>query len=169
MTLLIQTRPAAPTPSAPPRTPLFLLLAILTLVLVFFGLHFSGDTEEAPDLLPDLKEKLERELFEIDHAQQYVLRATDDGNYPCYRCPGRTTIFLRRGEIWRYGVTRKGESGRYPAGLADQHLFYQVEFEGNYAECLKQEKTKIYHYAIHPENLRRSFRLDRPPGNARTD
>ncbi|MEL6660459.1 MAG: hypothetical protein AAFY48_01665 [Bacteroidota bacterium] len=111
--------------------------------------------------------KLERELEEIDNAEQYVLLATASAYYPCYSCPdGQKSIFLQIGEVWRYGVTRKGERGRYPNqdyGAPD--LLYVPQFEGTLGECFKQEKLKIYRYPFLPEAQLRNIILARPPGN----
>jgi len=52
-------------------------------------------------------------------------------------------IFLKKGEVWRYGVTRKGERIRYPAGAyGAEDLIYVPQFKGDYAACLKEEKRK---------------------------
>ena len=77
-------------------------------------------------------------------------------------------IYLYPGNVWKYGVTRKGEAIRYGfSKLAEKRLFYQVQFIGDYAQCLIQEKIKIYHYPLLPENLIRTdaLRLVYPPGN----
>jgi hypothetical protein len=126
------------------------------------------DEDGNVQLHPDRQAKLGKELEEIDNAQQYGLYATIPGNYPCYTCPdGAKTIFLYRNEVWKYGVTRKGEQIRYPGDmLSSSRLFYVVEFEGDYAQCLKEEKRKIYNYPLLPEALKREVKLFRPPGNA---
>jgi len=43
--------------------------------------------------------------------------------------------------------------------------FEKPQFLGNYLDCLKQEKIKIYYYPTLPENLARVEQLLRPPGN----
>ena len=107
------------------------------------------------------------ELDEIDNAEQYALTAAIDGFFPCYSCIlGKNIIFLNKGEVWRYGVTRKGERIRYSAGAyGAEDLIYVPQFKGDYAACLKEEKRKIYYYPLLPEALNRSVRLPRPPGN----
>lgn len=158
------------TASEPTDRPFFLRLWLLFSIFMMLGLgvYMMYKPETIGDIDPQRKEKLLRELQEIDNAEQYVLLAIEAGNYPCLNCGPRSTIWLMANEIWRYGVTRKGEQIRYPSTeLARAGLRYQIQFEGTVAECLKQEKIKIYNYAIHPENLRRPFRLVRPPGNPR--
>lgn len=125
------------------------------------------DKEGNVKLHPKRQSKLEKELNEIDNAQQYGLYAAIPGNYPCYTCPdGAKTIFLYRNEVWKYGITRKGEKTRYPGDmLSNSKLIYVVEFEGDYAQCLKEEKRKIYNYPLLPEALKRKVKLFRPPGN----
>jgi hypothetical protein len=44
-------------------------------------------------------------------------------------------------------------------------LFFVTQFRGTYSECLKEEKRKIYLYALLPENQARRIPLIRPPGN----
>jgi hypothetical protein len=122
----------------------------------------KGDKVE---LAPWRKEKLERELEELDHAEQYALLAGRPEFYPCFPCQGKKEIFLTLGEVWKYGVTTKGETGRYRDGFPKPGLAYVIEFEGPLQECLKQEKLKIYRYATLPENLKRERPLIRPPGN----
>jgi hypothetical protein len=105
-------------------------------------------------------------LDEIDEAIQYALVATKPGEYACYSCPrGIPTIRLGIGHVWKYGTTRKGEAGRYRGQLPDVRLLFVEQFFGTYSECLKEEKRKIYYYAVLPENLARSTPLIRPPGN----
>lgn len=159
-----------PASESPGRHPFSLRLwAILgTFMMLCLGLYFMYDPEPIRDIDPERKEKLLRELHKIDNAEQYVLLAMETDFYPCLNCGNRGVIFLRSNEVWRYGVTRNGRNIRYPGlELSEARLRYVVQFRGTLAECLKQEKIKIYNYAVHPENLRRSFRLIRPPGNPR--
>ncbi|MEL6972694.1 MAG: hypothetical protein AAFO02_21190 [Bacteroidota bacterium] len=154
------------------------LICLFLVIVGFSGYHLvSSSKKMAPGLIetpegeitlsPERQAKLERELEEIDNAEQYALLATASSYYPCYSCPdGQKTIFLQIGEIWRYGVTRKGERGRYPNqdyGAPD--LLYLPQFVGTLTECLKQEKLKIYQYPLLPEAQLRKIVLARPPGN----
>jgi len=74
-------------------------------------------------------------------------------------------IYLTVGQIWKYGFTTKNEKGRYQKSLESKNLFYLVEYEGTITACMKEEKRKIYYYALLPENLTRETPLIRPPGN----
>ena len=94
-----------------------------------------------------------------------MLLAAKAGRYPCFSCTGKSSIFLHQGQVWKYGVTRKGERGRYGNWHVDQGLLYFIEYTGPLQECLRQEKLKIYNYALLPENLARTPPLIRPPGN----
>jgi hypothetical protein len=90
-----------------------------------------------------------------------------EGWYDCLTCP-TGKVFLYPHNIWKYGVTRKGENRRYGLKtLSKEGLYYQVQFVGDYAGCLIQEKIKIFNYPLLPENLARPnhLRLVYPPGN----
>jgi len=126
---------------------------------------------ETPDgeivLSPERQAKRDRELEEIDNAVQYALIATIDGEYPCLSCPfGLKVIYLYKGNVWKYGVTRKGEAERYPGGnYGAPNLLFLPMFYGTFSECLKQEKILIYNYPLLPEAIAREVILARPPGN----
>ncbi|MEM9887132.1 MAG: hypothetical protein AAF849_14660 [Bacteroidota bacterium] len=108
---------------------------------------------------------MDKELEELEEdAEQYALRAKASGDYPCLNCANSATIFLNAGEIWKYGYTLK--KNRYSEQrLKKLKLYYDRQFEGSPRECLKEEKRKIFRYPLLPENLVRSSRLPRPPGN----
>ncbi len=109
--------------------------------------------------------KMEREIKNINKAEQYVLIAREDGFFTCHSCLGTTTIFLLKGQVWRYGTTTKGEKGRYKSTLENLNLVFRRQFKGTLPECLLEEKKKIYFYALLPENVERVQPLIRPPGN----
>lgn len=142
------------------RYVILLILLIGSTALLFYGSDFAK-------LSPERRQKLEKELEKLENAEQYALVAAKDGWYSCFNCPGEVKIFLHRGEVWKYGVTKKRERGRYGNWHVNQDLTYFVQFQGSSQECLKQEKIKIYTYAQLPENLRRQYPLIRPPGNKR--
>jgi len=137
----------------PPRGKMWLFLLLLCALLASGYIIWNSSKKIAPGLIetpegeiilsPEREAKRNRELEEIDNAIQYALVATIDGYYPCLSCPfGVETIYLYKGNVWKYGVTRKGEAERYPGGNygADNLLFFPM-FEGTYSECLKREKT----------------------------
>ena len=81
----------------------------------------------------------------------------------------RSRFFLRKGEIWKYGVTSKGQAGRYSdVFLIKNQVSYFVQFSGTFSECLKQEQILLFNYPYLPENLARNpaDRLSRPPYNS---
>lgn len=167
------TKPFQEPPSSNPGPGFgfFLLLLfgigfILLIVAQWKDVDFiEEDSEGNPMLSEERQRKLDDALRELDEAEQYVLVAVRDGLYPCYNCPNETKIFLYKGETWKYGTTTKGEKGRYGNSLENNNLAYRVQFQGTLHECLKEEKRKIFNYAVLPENLKREPPLIRPPGN----
>ncbi|MEM1326742.1 MAG: hypothetical protein AAGI23_12345 [Bacteroidota bacterium] len=146
---------------------LMLLFSLIGSIFLFYkGVDFIKEEEDGTLTLSDERvAKLENDLAEYESAEQYALKAAVSGYYPCYSCEDQTEIFLYKGEVWRYGVTRKTQSGRYPNGLPIERLYYEVQFVGDIGACLKEEKRKIYYYALLPENTKRLPPLIRPPGN----
>lgn len=148
--------------------PLLIGAGVILVAVAFFSkMAFKGEND-APKLSPQDEAKLEKRLKEIDDSEQYALVATLNGWYPCLHS-GRATCYLKIGEVWKYGVTSKGEFGRYTvAFLIKNKVSYVVQFKGNIAECLKQEQIRLYNYPNLPENLARppTERLPRPPYNA---
>jgi hypothetical protein len=88
--------------------------------------------------------------------------------YMCGLHSGRAMFYLHKGEVFKYGVTTKGEFGRYNTSFMIKHnVIYVVQFKGNLAECLSQEQVKLFNYPYLRENLARPVedRLPRPPYN----
>jgi hypothetical protein len=154
----------------PRRGGLLRLLGRLSpLIFIVMALTFADVivwVDGVPKLHPKREKKLEKEIREIEDAEQYALKAEKSDWYPCFLCP-RRSIFLNAGEVWKYGVTRKGQKVRYGGFVNESDLVYEVQFKGNYAACLIEEKRKLYSYPLMPENLVRpdSMRLAYPPGN----
>ncbi len=140
-------------------------LLFVMVVLQEMGVPRKNDLDT---LNPSEAARLQKRLREIDDSEQYLLVATINGLYPCLHS-GRTTYYLKSGEVWKYGVTSKGEFGRYAAAfLVKNKVSYIVEFNGTFSECLKQEQIKLFNYPYLPENLSRpeTERLPRPPYNS---
>lgn len=163
-------------PDKRPKSQFYLWLLLQVVFVCFVTRHISNEVSTFEEvsiqkedgtytLSPERQAKLDRELTQLDNAEQYALIAMANGWYPCYHCRDADSIYLFVEEIWRYGVTTKGQRGRYPSGLPHQDLAYFTEFEGDLLACLKREKTQIYNYINLPENLKRTNRLIRPPGN----
>jgi|APTNR8051073442_1049403.scaffolds.fasta_scaffold08830_5 hypothetical protein len=164
--------------SKKPELGLFIILLVLVsgLLVGIYHVYLSEkdisspiviDEEGNEALSPERSAKLYKELGEIDNAAQYALIANVAGYYPCFTCPdGSTTIYLYKGEVWKYGTTRKGEQKRYPGKTyGAPNLSFIVQFQGDLSACLKMEKIKIYNYPLLPEATKRAIRLFRPPGN----
>lgn len=147
---------------------LFVGLAVLLAGIVLYPKMDFEEGDKAPKLHPKEEEKLQKRLREIDDSEQYALVAKSDGWYPCLHS-GRTTFYLKAGEVWKYGVTSKGQFGRYASDfLVRNNVSYNLQFKGTFSECLKQEQIKLFNYRYLPENLARSpdERLARPPYNS---
>lgn len=102
--------------------------------------------------------------------EQYALVAASDGWFPCHNCGEEIRIFLKNGEVWKYGKTCMGQMGRYSGGLPHPNLRFRPEFKGTEIQCLVVEKIKIYNYLVHPENIARALAngtvpMLRPAGN----
>jgi len=140
---------------------------VLLVAVALFKNAGIQDDFEAPKLNPKEEAKLQKRLKEIDDSEQYALVANLDGFYPCLHS-GQTVYYLLAGEVRKYGITSKGQFGRYTGAFINNNdVTYVVEFRGNIAECLKQEQIKLFNYRNLPENLARSLenRLLRPPYN----
>ena len=116
---------------------------------------------------PKREAKRDKQIKNIDDAEQYALIANVPGYYECLHCPSKH-IYLYTNEVWKYGVTNQGEKQRYSSQYFEQRqLRYQVQFRGTYSQCLVEEKRKLFEYPLLPENLARPdpLKLVLPPGN----
>lgn len=154
-------------PQTPTPLPLIVAIALILAIALVAKASFSGE-DKTPELNPKEAEKLQKRLREIDDSEQYALIAKSNGWYSCLHS-GRTTFYLKAGEVWKYGVTSKGQFGRYAAKfLLRNNVLYDLQFKGTVSECLKQEQIKLFNYRYLPENLARlpTDRLSRPPYNS---
>ncbi len=145
-----------------------LLVCSVLLIIAFITNSVLEKSGNEPKLSRKEEEKLQKRLKEIDESEQYALVAMEDGWYPCLHS-GRISCYLKKGEVWKYGVTSKGEFGRYTAlFLSKNRVTYFIEYDGTFSECLKQEQIKLFNYPYLPENLARlpAERLSRPPYNS---
>ena len=161
-----------PPPTLPdtpkPKPGLLIFAAVSVLLLLAYKWR---DVVEYIEGVPHLKrrhqEELQKKLSRPDEAEQYALLANVDGWYACLHS-GRVEYYLRTGEVWKYGVTAKGERRRYTAQFLQEHnVSYIAEFVGTLKQCLDEEQRKLYTYPVLPENLARpeEDRLIRPPYN----
>ncbi|MEM8529003.1 MAG: hypothetical protein AAGG68_30510 [Bacteroidota bacterium] len=116
------------------------------------------------ELKPERQEKLEKALEDLDEAEQYALVAKKNAYYPCFNCGDEKEVYLYMGEVWKYGFTTKKNRYSDP-DLIKRNLRYVPQYIGTLVDCMKEERRKIYNYPLLPENLKRSFKLPRPPGN----
>jgi len=135
---------------------LFLLVPV-----IFFMFYLSKDRVLKRDKEID---SIITKNYSSNFCVQYALVATTSGNFPCYNCSSGN-VYLFAGEIWKYGKTCNGASGRYPNGLPFPDLKFVIQFEGTEEQCLIEEKRKIYAYPTLPECQNRKIKLLRPPGN----
>lgn len=130
-----------------------------------------------PVLAPPYQDKLIREIRPYIYTPKphlrgqvgevYALIVIKDGWYPCYCCGKLIKIYLKRGEIWKYGESTKGRERYSQTWLDDMGLTYRQIYQGPLIECKILEKVLIYHYHRLPENTNRSAeeQIPRPPGN----
>ncbi|MCU0389604.1 MAG: hypothetical protein MUE81_00655 [Thermoflexibacter sp.] len=148
-----------------PKPQFFWVIMILFGTFAVFMTWIVYDDDGNPDIDPARKVEIDDYARRLESAEQYALIAKIEGYYPCESCEKEKIVFLKAGEVWKYGVTINGEKGRYPKGLPDSRLRYFGQFIGNLVQCLVEEKRKIIYYPILPENLAREIKLKRPPGN----
>ena len=147
----------------------FLLLSAIFLIAMA-ALHWADVVEWVDGewrLKPKREAKRDKQIKNIDDAEQYVLLAIAPGYYDCLHCPSKR-IYLHTNEVWKYGVTNQGEKQRYTSQYFEQRqLRYQVQLRGTYSQCLVEEKRKLFEYPLLPENLARPDSLKQvlPPGN----
>ena len=164
-------KPQVPFSSPAPKTKspwLFVLAGALLLIVCALKWHDVVEYMDGePQLTPKHQQQLQKKLKELNEAEQYALIATKEGSFPCLHS-GHAVYHLHIGEVWKYGVTTKGERGRYTGQfLLDNSVSYVVQYVGKIGDCLQAEQTKLFSYPVLPENLARpeKDRLLRPPYN----
>ena len=138
--------PSDPLPSGNPLHLLFLLLFaafFFILAMADFDEYVLLKDDGTYQLTDERKGKLIRELADLEEAEQYALRAIRGGMYPCFSCLSSDSIFLYSGEIWKYGITTKGQNRRYGRFLINMGLQYEIQYKGLLHDCLKEEKRKF--------------------------
>ena len=144
-------------------------LWLVVILVVVMAAKFADFVDRQPDggyiLKPKRKRELERRKGKLDESEQYALKATINGWYECHNCGKETQIYLYIGEVWKYGVSRNGVRRYASWEYKENDLAYIMEYKGTLTECSKRELEQIYNYPLLPENLKRDFKLPRPPGN----
>jgi len=139
-----------------------LFLAIVSTFAVTFFFKLSIERAEKKALEID---RIIDKTYPNENCVQYALITLKDGWFPCYNCGVAETIYLNKGEVWKYGKTCNGEQGRYPNGLPVPNLKFEIQLIASEKACLIAEKEKIYNYPNLPECLKRKIVLIRPAGN----
>ncbi len=116
------------------------------------------------------KQELENRIEQEENCVQYVARARDNGYRDCYSCPPpQIKIYLRTGEVWRYGETCDFQERQKAKEYVKNKTFLSPQYYGNRTSCYQEQLRKIYNYRLHPENMERLVNkklwLERPPGN----
>ena len=164
--------PKGPRPPRPDRWRAWKILGGTTLLMVMV-LQWADVVEWVDGsfrLKPKRQAAFEKQKKAVENAEQYALLARAPGYYECLHCL-TGLVFLNRFEVWKYGVTDQGEKVRYSVNYLDsRNLLYSIQFQGDYAQCLMEEKRKLFYYPLLPENLARPdpLKLLLPPGNLQT-
>ena len=151
-------------------SPLHLLFQLLLIGLFIFLLMKVWDGKKQIES-SQRDEAYSSRIERLNNAEQYALIANTTGYYPCSHCPNGH-FFLNINEVWKYGVTINGQSGRYTTEyLIHNKVDYIVQYKGTIQECLEEEAQKIILYYQLPENAVRfdKNRLARPPGNSKDE
>ncbi len=120
--------------------------------------------------------EIERQLTKTEDCsgyEVYFLHARQNTQYPILGY-GNEIIdqeYMRIGDVWKVGITKNGESGRYNLDafyknpekritLNRQNLQYQYIHKGTYKQCIILEKLLIYTYSLWSGHSN----LIKPPG-----
>jgi len=141
------------------KSKIYIFAILIIIVFAIFKIGEERENKKQKEINGILKK-----VYTNNFCVQYALIATINDYYVCYECNNKQ-IYLKAGEVWKYGKTCNGVFGRYPDGLPYPNLKFVVQFEGTEAMCLIEEKHKIYSYTSLPECINRTIKLIRPPGN----
>ena len=165
-------------------------LAAVSITVTLFRLQGIRAAKHGPRTFDDFVKQKEDGSYELrsarlaardrglerlrEEAEQYVLLARENGEYPCAHCP-EGKFYLQKNEVAKVGVTLRGAAGRYTQKFyADNRLRYLVEYRGSLQEALEREFLRLIDYPLTPENLARPdkpdggllrYKLGRPPLN----
>lgn len=125
--------------------------------------------KESPGPSQQLKEEtlFNQRWIPVGGAQQYALTAKGNGWYPCLHSR-RINFYLKTNEVWKYGVARGGDFGRFRATfLIRNKVSCIVQYKGSFTHCQRQVQIRLFNYPNLPENTARppAQRLPRPPYN----
>lgn len=154
------------------RRKLFVVLSVALLCL-FFSLpdFIEIDKDGNYRLSAQRQREYQEKPARSEHVEVYRLIATRTGYYDCLRCTGIIKIQLQAGEVWKYGITRKGKSRYSSSFYANNHLVYQIITVTDILKAEQLERKLIIAYPLLPEAQARMARygifLKRPPGNTK--
>ncbi len=137
---------------------------------VFFAYNWRDYVVQRQDgsyvVHPERKDEAEREKEKTENCEVYMLIARESGWYMCYLCK-RGSVYLNKGEVWKYGYTCNPETRYDDEWLQQMKLQYVPIYYGDIKECRRKEIELIRDYPILPENMRRPqhLRLVVPPGS----
>ncbi len=164
---LPETQPHKPPPKKKTAIPVIVAGVLFLIVCALKWQDVVEYVNGEAQLTEKHQKQLEKKLNEMEDAEQYALVATKDGFFPCLHS-GFVRYYLHVGEVWKYGVTTKGERGRYSSEfILNNSVAYIVQFQGTLTECFQAEQIQLFSYPVLPENLARPemYRLLRPPNN----
>ncbi|MCI4647573.1 hypothetical protein [Phaeodactylibacter sp.] len=172
---MVQKLPNAPPQGERKRKQRRILAAIVGICLLgaVFSLPGFIEIDENGNyrLSAQRKREYQEKSARSERVEVYRLIATRTGLYNCLRCPGITKIKLQSGEVWKYGITRKGK-GRYSSSFyASNYLMYEIIAVTDILKAEQLERKLIIAYPLLPEAQARMARygifLKRPPGNTK--
>ena len=127
-------------------------------------------------LIKKMSEEIERQLAKtVDYpgCEVYFLHARQNTHYPVLGYGNTVTDYeyMRIGDVWKVGITKNGEWGRYSSEafyknptegiiMNRQNLQYQYVHKGTYKQCIILEKLLIYTYSLWSGHTN----LLKPPG-----
>lgn len=127
-------------------------------------------------LITKMNAEIEKQLAktaDYPNCEVYFLHTRQSAHYPVLGY-GNTIVdyeYMRTGDIWKVGMTKNKESGRYSSdtfyknpkegiNLTRANLNYQQVYTGTYKQCIIFEKLLIYTYSLWSEHSN----LLKPPG-----
>ena len=127
----------------------------------------AGKGNPGPAHRPTEETLFEQRWIPIGDSRQYALTAKGNGWYPCLHSR-RTNFYLKTNEVWKYGVARGGDFGRFKATfLIRNKVSCVIQYKGAFTHCQRQVQIRLFNYPNLPENTARppAQRLPRPPYN----
>ena len=132
-----------------------------------FPLNAALTNKMAAEILRQLAKTTDYNGCEV-----YFLRVQVPGAYPVLGYGDKVIGFvnLKYNDIWKVGMTKNGEKGRYSGDyfykgknnnfeIMKDKLFYDIVYQGTYKQVIVMEKILIYSYPLWSQK-----ELVKPPG-----